>query len=238
MLLQSQAPKLTVKVHLVPGTLSALFRDHQLVFSRSYKGHTTQDQSYCYTPIHRTLRQLPAREAMSPILKRDVAETIRQARRLATIAAGGRPDPDGEHDKSYKDADNGRGAGGSWRRPDDLEEHGSYGSGADRRQGIGVENGDVGWIPSVHTEGSVERKNVDEGIARGSVEGRRWEGGWTREQEAGEGETETERMLGEGDVGRVGGMEYEEVDLPVASGRQGQMQDLKNLLFEVSYGLY
>ncbi|KAK1921609.1 solute carrier family 41 member 1 [Papiliotrema laurentii] len=169
---------------------------------------------------------------MSPILKRDVAETIRQARRLATIAAGGRPDPDGEHDKSYKDADNGRGAGGSWRRPDDLEEHGSYGSGADRRQGIGVENGDVGWIPSVHTEGSVERKNVDEGIARGSVEGRRWEGGWTREQEAGEGETETERMLGEGDVGRVGGMEYEEVDVPVASGRQGQMQDLKNLLFE------
>lgn len=171
---------------------------------------------------------------MSPILKRDVGETIRQARRLATIATGGKADDDAyeqhnQHDHRIHDGEREEGYKGKWTVVDEMTENGSYGSGADRRQGIGVINGDKGWQD--HTVGS--RVSVEQETRLNSGRG---EERWSCDDDPLE---ERGRMLSFEMAdnalqrGHIEGLEYEEAENG-SSARHGQLLDLRNLLLEVS----
>jgi hypothetical protein len=178
---------------------------------------------------------------MSPILKRDVSETVRQARRLATAVTGATPgedddDPDDRSHDSY-------GQASKWDRPtpDNV-----FSSGADRRKGIGVENGDVGWEPSVYAEPR-HRQSLESPDGSSDVEGeeeevngRRSNGKELLSYEA-DAEGERSHMLGSDEVQQRRGwlqeLEYEEPLLDASASRSAQLRDLRNLLLGVSGGL-
>lgn len=191
---------------------------------------------------------------MSPILKRDISETVRQARRFASAATG----------STYDEYEDYQDYGASSRKSTSIEDHRPvqlervFSSGADRRRGVGIENGDVGWGPTTHTaphrhkeeeeEGDVEEVQGGGGDEKGLHYARFGNG-----QDEGEGVDERDRMISTPDRsgvvspverGRLGGMEYEDG----LSGRvdkwdsvrgvfkmgPGQWRDLRSLLFGVS----
>ena len=170
---------------------------------------------------------------MSPILKRDVSETMRQARRLAGAVTGS---PSYEHD------DNAPSGSGGWFKPQSTDE--VFVTGSDRRKGIGVEGADVGWegdrYPDPRGDPLFDADDLDSDLdeAGGTAGGKdgKSRAGWEVEVEEG-GDGERTRMLGHtsGET-RLERLEYEESMSNTDSGgmKSGQMRDLRNLLCEVS----
>jgi len=175
---------------------------------------------------------------MSPILKRDVSETLRQARRLASAVTG-------SSDDTYRNnGESSTAGGGGWYRPQITDE--VFATGSDRRKGIGIENGDVGWEtgkypdprhePLFDAEMEVDDEDGEEMAKGGKREKKGGDGGWDLEAEEG-GEGERTRMLVQtsGET-RLERLDYDEDGMgPEVSGvKSGQLRDLRNLLFEVS----
>lgn len=206
---------------------------------------------------------------MSPILKRDISETLRQARRLASATTG--TPLDYEYDEpSYPKHDyhtssssfHHTDANSARDREHELER--VFSSGADRRKGVGIENGDVGWIPTTHSHDST-LSHVHNGVwdAEDVEEDTKGKGRIYRNDNVnidgrhhGEEEDSTaderDRMISTPDrsgfaspVGRggIGAMEYEEAqgDVPLGGVKVGQWamgpsqwRDLRSLLMGVS----
>lgn len=170
---------------------------------------------------------------MSPILKRDVSETMRQARRLAGAVTGS---PSYEHD------DNAPSGSGGWFKPQSTDE--VFVTGSDRRKGIGVEGSDVGWegvrYPDPRGDPLFHADDVDSDLdeTEGAAGEKHSKGraGWEVEVEEG-GDGERTRMLGHtsGET-RLERLEYEDgmSNMDSSGMKSGQLRDLRNLLCEVS----
>jgi len=183
---------------------------------------------------------------MSPILKRDVSETLRQARRLASAVTGSATTISDDIYMNNGEPSTGR---GGWYKPVKSDE--VFVTGADRRKGIGRENGDtdqdMGFegrrYPDPRGEALFDaeagsEEDDEEVMLRGSGMNAK---GWEGEVEEG-GQGERTRMLDQtsGET-RLERLDYEEVEVETGLGsglKSGQMRDLRNLLCEVSRAMH
>ncbi|WVQ83299.1 hypothetical protein IAT38_005438 [Cryptococcus sp. DSM 104549] len=189
---------------------------------------------------------------MSPILKRDLAEHVRQAKRLAA-AATGRQDQHQDTDEGYRNTYD----DGGWKgknRSGEGEEDGLgiggsrrvYTSSSSARQGIGVERGEVEadhdyreaeWL-ATHAAGQEEGAGRRKGEGEIKLTGRVSEDEVDRLVEERPSKDSWEEGSSAGGLRRET-FQYEEPESQPAtsSGWAGKRRDLMSLLFEATPSL-